>query len=106
MTEVIPKRGVFERVFDATKEFFTDQGISDPTAEEELGYPYSDAKPFQRVIGTLFQRNILTQDYTDAYDRYPLAKRVVDMPIEESFDNDFTLVDLQGEPIPKKQNAQ
>lgn len=106
MTEVIPKRPILDRVFDATKHFFSDQVITDPTSEEELGYPYSDAKPFQRVIGTLFQRNILTQDYTDAYDRYPLAKRVVDMPIEESFDNDFTLVDLTGEPIPKKQNAQ
>lgn len=99
---VIPK-GVLGRIVDAV--FNTDQ-ISDPGAEEELGYPYSDSKPYQRVIGTLFQRNVLEQDYIDAYKRYPLAKRIVDMPIEESFDNGFTLVDNKGNAIPDEQNTQ
>ena len=93
-------------MIDAGKMLITDQHLADPTAEEELGYPYSDSKPYQRVIGTLFQREVMMQDYIDAYRRYPLARRVVDMPIEESFDNGFILIDDKGDPIPSEQNTQ
>jgi len=78
----------------------------DQEEADELGFPYSDAQPYARPIGTLFKSNITNADYTDMYRRYPLAKRIVDMPIEEAFGNGFTLVDDHGAPIPDGQMHQ
>ena len=101
----IPKRTLLERLTGSGKTIAEDIG-DDPTAAEELSYPYTDAKPYKRVIGSLFQRTVMHQDFIDAYDRYPLARRIVDMPIDDAFDSGFALVDDQGDSIPPEQNAQ
>ena len=47
-------------------------------------FPWGDAEKGRRPIGTLFELEIDIETLTDMYKRYQLARRIVDMPIEEA----------------------
>ena len=99
----VSKRGFLYRVADR---IYGDSSVNAEALESDaVEFPYRHAQPYARVIGSLFKLKITKQDLTDAYGRYPLARRIVDMPIEEAFEFGFTLVDDRGTPIPEETNT-
>jgi len=54
---------------------------------QETGFPWTFADATQRPIGSMFKATdvISTEDWTDMYQRYQLARRIIDSPVEEAF---------------------
>jgi len=84
------KPTIIQRVLHKVR-FDQDLAEEQVTAETVPGFPWTYPRLNQRPIGTLFAETVPDSLLKDMYRRYPLARRVIDAPVEESFYQGFNL---------------
>lgn len=88
-----PKRGIIDRILRRPVKAQTDS-LAEPTTSTGLGFPWSYAEPYVRPMGSLFPTtdNVTDEDLVDFHERYPLAKRIVELPVDEAITNGFRIL--------------
>lgn len=72
--------------------------LSPEAAVDDYGYPWTFADATKRPIGSMFELTISTDMLEDMYQRYQLARRIIDSPVEEAFAAGFTIQKKSGDP--------
>ncbi len=69
---------------------------------EQTQYPWTFADATKKPIGSMFEAEITPEMLNDMYQRYQLAKRIIDSPVEEAFAAGFSIKKKNGDPADQK----